>query len=959
MIIANDSSSYVPCMRDWRFALADHPGAEQTAFNDDDWRVLDLPHDYSIEGDYEESHPGGRRQGFLPSGVAWYRKTFTWQESDRGVEFICDGAAMHARVYCNGVLMGERPNPYAPQLYDLTAVLKPGENCIAIRVDTSQAPYDRWYTGSGLYRSCFLRYRSPLSFVHDGTFVRWTDIQEARYQITSEIINHSSDVKQGYLRCFIDEELIAMQEFSVDAESVKLCEISGVFPDPIHWSVEYPHLYTLRLEITDGQEVTDQLIHNTGIRQLDWRPDGLRLNGRPLLIQGVCLHHDAGGIGAAVPASVWRGRLRTLKDMGCNAIRTGHTPFPTEVYTLCDELGIMVMNELFDGWHKKAAFDYGAVAFDDWWQRDVAAVMRRDRNHASVIMWGIGNETGEEDKHQITEYCHQFDPDRPCSGGQLIHGVDIPGFNGPAGVPGYLEQWHQEHPQQGVLLTEKPHTYQTRSFYRSQTWWRDLGNPRFDIPDICDEEVFDEDYAPSHPHILCYNSSYDNAAVRMSARRSWQRTRDLDFVYGEFRWTGIDYLGESFGWPFRSGNNGIIDLAGFKKDIYYFYQSQWTQAPMVHLLPHWSWHGKEGHSIPVWAYSNAEEVELFVNGRSLGRRTMGRDQDEMKAEWHVVYEPGILHAVAYRDGVVVAETKRQTNKGFHHLRVLKQQDLVYDVQQLCEIEVTARDYAQCLDERANNQLAILLDGPAQLKGFENGDPACLSAHWEDAYPLFAGMAKAYVAATAASGAVTACVLSICGQRRFLQQQQVQIRAVPLSLRGEQEIAAPTIRYAINKGVTDSSPVYTDGIIINESCTVHARVYWAGQSIDITETFTCADLIRVDPNAIVHDKPLSQALIGRWGNKTTGAELELKSDGSAVLQFAQGQPMACTWWYSEPIDAIEAQFSDDDHGRLVLNWHDYALQHLDGRLRLRRVNFEGDEAIYLEPLRQDELVPLVE
>lgn len=444
-------------------------------------------------------------------------------------------------------------------------------------------------------------------------------------------------------------------------------------PCPELWSPDSPALYILETVIQEGNSVIDKKTTPFGIRTLEFNPQtGFKLNGTSIKMKGVCLHQNMGAVGSALTEDMWQRRLTQLKEMGCNAIRTSHYAYAPEFYKLCDEMGFMVVDEPWDGWFDwngchKAQYDYTNY-FLEWWEQDLTEFIKRDRNHPSIVIWSIGNEVWGWDRHmylqwKIVDTFHKLDPTRPTvQAHSQKQYTDLAGFNADGENIGDIEKFRKEQPDKVAVGTEIPHNRQTRGVYRSlgsyNSWDKaDTFSPEeqaklFPVESFSTEEVFPE--FDSH-----YASSYDNQPRRITHRKQWQRTRDFDFMIGEFIWAGFDYLGESWGWPGRTNNFGLVDLAGFPKDSYYLYQSLWSDKPMVHILPHWTWPGKEDKKIPVVVYTNADEAELFLNGRSLGRKTIDK-KEEMQLLWHVPYQPGTLTAIAYKNGKKVARTSHQT-----------------------------------------------------------------------------------------------------------------------------------------------------------------------------------------------------------------------------------------------------------------------------------------------------------
>ena len=744
----------------WKFALDDSVNAFAENFDDSEWRILDVPHDWSIEGQFEKENPSGWRGGYMPGGTGWYRKSFSYNPVWKGkkVTIVFDGVYMNSTVWLNGHNLGQRPYGYSTFFYDLTPFLKEGDNVLAVRVDNSQQPSGRWYTGCGIYRNVWLLVDNHIHIPVWGVHVTPIVLNEsAQVDIVTDIVNTTgkaveATVKQQLLNS--NNEIITQVSANMQVDEEKSSFRQSLSLENVDlWSPENPHIYKVQTTILVQDSVVDSKTTTTGFRTLDFRADnGFWLNGENIKIKGVCLHHEAGNLGAAVPDEVWHRRLRILKEMGCNAIRTSHNPFAPEFYHMCDTMGFMVMNEAFDGWDvEKAPFDYG-LYFEEWWDTDLRDFLLRDRNHPSVIMWSIGNEVvGRTDSIEqlLVDLVRKYDT-RPVTIGASHDAriVDIAGFNGVGEGKNVLEEANANHPDWPIIGTEVPHSWQTRGIYRTKTWIRGRDYPApwnpermgvevdtntvYYVDDLTEEEVF--------PGIdINYLSSYDNAFVRISSREQWERTKNLDFMMGEFRWTGIDYLGENI-YPNRGWHCGVIDLCGFPKDTYYFYQSKWTTKPMVHMFPHWTHNGKEGIEIPIMAYTNAEEEELFVNGISLGTQKV---EDKWNLLWYVPYQPGELKIVARTNGEEVAvETVKTAGLPYAiELEIYKSQFLSGKV---IHISFKINDENGTVVPDADNLVRFEVSGPARLLAMENGDMMDHTLSTEPYRKAFKGLGLAYI-----------------------------------------------------------------------------------------------------------------------------------------------------------------------------------------------------------------------
>ena len=819
----------------WRFALGDTPAAKTTAFDDSAWRVLDVPHDWSIEGDYDAKQPTGELGGYLPAGVGWYRRVIDMPESwrDRVVTVEFEGVYMNCEVWLNGEHVCGRPYGYISFACDLTSKVKPGRNILAVRVDNSLEPSARWYHGCGIYGHVRLIDNSWVHVPTAGVFVKTPTITDdaALVRAAVELENTGPSAAEVEVRMDIlgsNGEVLAgtTAKAAVPAGGAGSVTHEMELKRPGLWSVESPVLYTLRTRMLRADEILDEVTTPFGIRSLKFDPDnGFFLNGRHVKLKGVCEHQGGSPVGAAMPEALLERRLKQLKEMGCNAIRVAHNPQLPAFYDLCDRMGLLVMDEIFDGWHEKADHDYGARFFKTEWRDDVRDWVRRDRNHPCVIFWSIGNETGKKDDHRISELIRSLDDTRPTTGGAVIEGVDVAGFNG--GIvekDSVLLDFHRDNPRIPIVMTEEPHSFQTRGFYRTvKSVFRENGA----LPNYAEPEVFTGGHS-------AYRSSYDNVGRRMVARNCWLRTTSLPWLMGEFRWTGFDYLGEAC-WSgkeslAREFNFGVIDLAGFPKDHYYFYQSVWTERPMVHLLPHWTHPGLEGKTIPVVAYANAGEVELFQDGKSLGRKAR---TELFECVWQVPYRPGELKAVAYRGGTAVAETTQRTAGTPCRLQLTTDNAaLKADRNDLALVTMAVTDERGTLVPDADSRIGLALLGPARFLGAENGDPVDITPQHESWRKVFSGLARVFYAGTnAADGSVEVAALAVLGRSFFDESTTVTVAFERVALRSAMASRPPDIRYTTDGSEpTPASASYTVPLHLKTTTTVRAAAFRDGVPI---------------------------------------------------------------------------------------------------------------------------------
>ena len=838
----------------WRFALGEHVGAEAIAWDDSQWRKIYLPHDWAMEGPYSPDAAQGEKGGYRPGGIGWYRRAFdvSAESSGRRLRIEFDGAYMNSEVWVNGQHLGQRPYGYISFGYDLTPYLRPGRNVLAVRLDNSREPSARWYHGCGLYAPVRLVSTGDVHVMPSGVQVVASSLaaDSATVEITTEVANAGGADAAVKLRTTVLDpsgKEVASSERTFALAAASETKETGVFrvPAPQRWDIDTPVLYTAVTEIRVGGEVTDTARTSFGLREIKWdTATGFWLNGRNVKLLGVAEHLEGGPVGAAWPDALILWKLKLLKDMGCNAVRTAHNPQVPRFYELCDELGLLVMDEIFDGWRQKAPQDYGKQAFAEWWQRDLRDWLRRDRNHPSIVIWSMGNETQGPEAAAMVRLCHEMDPTRPVTSGHSgSEHMDVFGVNGHSERQAFFSE---ARPAKPFVATEAPHTWQVRGYYRTRTWYRD-GFPNknqdpFPLPDLTPTEIFNYDWiAPKdrpNPKQI-FNSSYDNAMVRITARQNWTLMRDLPWFSGHFRWTGWDYLGEAGyvhgGWPFRAFMGGAIDLAGFPKDLYYFYQSQWTIAPMVHLLPHWT-HPRmaPGTPVPVWAYTNAEEVELLLNGRSQGRRRPGREWDQLQCEWLVPWAPGALEAVAYRGGREVARTVQRTATAPRQLQVttehLSAEGRGRDV---AIVTVASTDVDGTFDPYGENRVGFHADGSARILSLENGDPVDTEPNLAvDSRRMFFGLTRAFLELPRHPDDESVVVGAICGEKRQLTSDQVCIDVRRVNLRSGVAAAGEfEIHYTLDGSEpTAGSPAYAGPFRVALGTTVRALVLAGGRPL---------------------------------------------------------------------------------------------------------------------------------
>ena len=794
--------------RDWRFIQGDPSGAQAPGFGDRTWRKLDLPHDWSLEGENLQDNPGGGSIGFFPMGTGWYRKSFDvpGYSKDKLYSIEFDGVYMNSTVWVNGVCLGTWPYGYSSFSYDLTPVLKARGNVIAVRVDNSQQPNSRWYSGSGIYRHVRLVATAKTHFDKWGIFHYTTEVKDgtAKVLVRSDVTNgearaRSLTVRQTVLDAAGAVVATAEKEIDMVSGGAQTVEQKLEVPGAQLWDTENPYLYTLRSQLLASGREIDCVEGTLGVRTIEYDVDrGFLLNGKQVKMKGVNLHHDAGAVGAAVPERVWERRIEILKEGGCNAIRTAHNPPAPEFLDLCDKHGMLVMDEAFDQWIAgKNKFDYH-LAFDQWHIRDLYAMVARDRNHPSVVMWSIGNEIRDQRSEvgpglarEMIDYCHRLDPTRLVTSGNdeiasnsptspeflAAFENDIVGYN-------YPDRWRTrrelnyaidkaEFPNRRVVATESS----------------GLGGPRrqYTLPDAQPQRPLGAGQGGFSPQQtnnaqmqqMMRNMRRANRGIISSGlidvEQRWRFAMNYDYVIGDFMWTGIDYYGES-GWPSRGSTSGYLDNCGFKKDGYWFFKSIWTDEPVLHLLPHWNWAGNEGRIIQVACYTNCEEVELFVNGKSYGKKETefprrGVDVSwaqyapgkryattaDLHLTWDVEYQPGEIKVVAQKNGQTYEEVIRTAGAPAQLRASVDRPSFKAEPGDVAHVTVEVLDADGNICPITDNVVKFDVRG-GRLIGVENGDMRDLGSVKAAERKAYSGLCLGIVAADR-KGAVTVTVTS--------------------------------------------------------------------------------------------------------------------------------------------------------------------------------------------------------
>ncbi len=724
----------------WRFTLNDSSVFKSVDFNDADWKELDLPHDWSIEGRFDEQNPAGIGGGALPGGVGWYRKEFTLPGADslKMIYITFDGVYQNSEVFINGHFLGKRPNGYIGFQYNISPYLVYGDkkNTIAVKVDNSDQPNSRWYSGSGIYRNVWLEKTHPIHIKHWGTNITTPSVNAdlAEVEIAITIENESAAGQTLQVETYLlneNDKIVAKQLTPCEVSSGASNEVTQILKvkSPDLWSIEEPHLYRAVSTIILNKKEIDSYVTTFGIRYFNFDPEkGFSLNGKPVKIKGVCNHHDLGALGAALNVRAKERQLEILKAMGCNGIRTSHNPPSPELLDLCDRMGFIVQNETFDVWLKKKVDNDYSNYFEEWHERDLTDHLLRDRNHPSVFSWSIGNEileqwdtlTGSKIAAELAAIVKKYMPDMPVTSGcndpvpsnNIIKSgaLDLIGFN-------YhhenFEAFHDSFPGQKFIATETTSSLQSRGVYNMPSDSMLIWPKRWDIP-----------FFEGNPDNSC--SAYDNSHAPWGSthEESWKLIKKHDYLSGFYIWTGFDYIGEPtpYQWPSRSSYFGIIDLAGFPKDVYYMYQSEWTDEDVLHLFPHWNW--KEGQGIDIWAYTNFDEVELFVNGQTQGVKS--KQGDDVKITWRVKYEPGTLKAVGKKtDGTEKIVEIKTAGEPAKIVLEADRSTIQADGKDLSFVTVTILDKDGVPVPYADNLVTFNVSDNLAIAGVDNG---CQTSH---------------------------------------------------------------------------------------------------------------------------------------------------------------------------------------------------------------------------------------
>ena len=782
----------------WKFTREDSSEHNRLGFDDSKWQQVRVPHDWAIygpfsilndrqnvaitqDGQQEAMEHAGRTGGLPFVGVGWYRLNFelpTFQAGKRAI-IIFDGAMSQARLFVNGQEVGFWPYGYNAFHFDITDYVKSGDNELAVRLE-NETDSSRWYPGAGIYRNVRLIVVDDVHIPVWGTQLTTPIVKEsiARIELRTKVVR-PEEVSAESLRIVTeikDSEgnVVARAEDGISRYDSDYFEQVFDVENPKLWSVDSPTLYTAESKLYAGEHLKDEYTTRFGIRTIEIIPEkGIFINGVMTKFRGVCNHHDLGPLGAAVNDAAIRRQIRILKDMGCNAIRTSHNMPAPELVEACDEMGMMLMLESFDEWRTAKVKNGYHKYFDEWAERDLVNLIHHFRNNPSVVMWCIGNEVPDQgDKlhgpklsRMLQDICHREDPTRPVTQGMdQPHNVvynnmaalmDVAGFNY---RPHLYGNNYYSLPQQIILGSETASTVSSRGVYKFPVERRSMAK-------------YDDHQASSYDVEHCGWSNLPED--------DWMWHEDYDCCIGEFVWTGFDYLGEPTpyysDWPSHSSLFGIVDLAGLPKDRYYLYRSHWNKdAETLHILPHWTWPGREGEVTPIFVYTNYPSAELFINGVSQGVRTKDatinientqtpeaekalKRQQRYRLMWmDTKYEPGTVKVVAYNEaGEAVAEQQICTAGKPHHIELSADRATIKaDGRDLSFITVRVVDKDGNLCHAADNEIRYTVKGAGSYRAGANGNPASLELFHEPHMRVFSGMMTAIVESSDKPGSIT-------------------------------------------------------------------------------------------------------------------------------------------------------------------------------------------------------------
>ncbi len=770
--------------------IAEPLGLESAVYNDEQWRVVNLPHDWGIEGPFRDDLENNT--GLLPwRGIGWYRKHFAVPESEKGkllfIDF--DGAMANARVWLNGQFVGEWPYGYTSFRFDLTPHIKFGEeNVISVRLDTENLD-SRWYPGAGIYRNVWLTKTNPIHIDHWGIYLTTPKIseEEAMIDLRVKVRNDDQEATEVVVQTIIlnpENEKVAESKklaAALPAQSLHAFRFDIKVENPVLWDIDNPMLYKAVTKVYVGDELWHKQETNFGLRTIEFTVDkGFLLNGRKVEIKGVCNHHDLGPLGAAFNTRAAERQLEILKEMGCNSIRTSHNPPAPELLDLCDKMGFLVQVEAFDCWRKgKKPKDYN-IHFDAWHVEDLKSMIRRDRNHPSAFMWSIGNEVPDQWNpdlaKRLANIVRMEDTTRPVTAGCNWGGAGFNGFQEALDVFGYnYNHWSYE-----KFFSDSANSYLPFVANETSSCLSSRGEYFFPVVDGTANE-----HLPGKGifHISSYDQQYPGWGL--TPDKQFKLNEQYPRIMGEYVWTGFDYLGEPTPYnnditnllnytdsaqiaqlkeylaalgteevPSRSSYFGINDLCGFKKDRFYLYQAKWRpDLPMAHILPHWNWPDRIGKTVPVHVYTSGDEAELFLNGKSLGKRKKGAY--EYRIRWDdVIYEPGELKVKVWKNGSPWAEDFMKTTKSASKIRLeVDRNNVKVGGKDLAFVTVNLVDKNNLLVPGSHNMVKFDVEGPGEIAAVGNGDPTCHEPFIADQHSTFNGKCLVIIRSTNAAGII--------------------------------------------------------------------------------------------------------------------------------------------------------------------------------------------------------------
>jgi beta-galactosidase len=726
--------------KNWQGARSYGKGAAGLHFDDSKWQRVDLPHDFVVEGEFTKN--ASKNNGFLPKGVAWYRKSFMVPKEDQSkrmyIEF--DGVFRDCTVYLNGFYVGSNLSGYTSFHFDITDFVNFGEkNVLAVRVDATNHE-GWWYEGGGIYRHVWLLKTDSLHVAPWGIFVsskvKGDSKQEmAHVDILTKVLNRYSNDVQFVLHSTVFDpsgHRVADTRKQMKIESWADDEISQTVEvsNPALWSVDNPNLYRANTTIIREDKVVDEVETTFGIRTFYFDSErGFFLNGESLKIKGACCHQDHAGVGVALPDRIHQFRIEKLKEMGCNAYRCAHNPPAPELLDICDRLGMLVVDET------------RIMSSSSECLNQLESLVLRDRNHPCIIMWSLGNEErsiqgnigGERIIQTMKQLVLKLDQTRPFTaamngqfyGPGVARAVDILGFNY---HPGDYDRYHEQYPNQPLISTECAATVCTRGIY---------GKNR--------EKGYVWAYDIQEPELLTWASA---------AEEGWKAVATRPFIAGAFVWSGFDYRGEPtpYGWPCINSHFGIMDTCGFPKDNYFYYKSWWSDESVLHIFPHWNWPNRQGRPINVWCHSNLDEVELLLNGKALGKKSMQRNSH---LEWKVPYTQGVLEAKGYQKGKVVATARVETTGEPVKINLLPDRTTIKaDREDVSMVTVRVEDSEGRLVPTADNEISFKIKGPGRILGVGNGDPSSHEPDKATRRRVFNGLCQVIVQSVERAGAIT-------------------------------------------------------------------------------------------------------------------------------------------------------------------------------------------------------------